>query len=181
MGHQPKCLSSSNAVCKGGADMQSTVRSIFASRNYGYLKDLAVVCLLPCTIHLRGMRNCLLYYGISSQETLHMADNESSIRQTLEFFLADRAKKMEEVKRVDLTIMQLRQALGEPFDAEPIDTLGAAAQPAMNSSITLPTPKTTGGRVSVRADEFFGLQYSDAARNSLRKVGHAVSLEELLD
>jgi DNA-directed RNA polymerase delta subunit len=175
----PKHLLISNAFGKGDAAMQSIAMQFYASPNYGYLKHLAAVCLPSSTIRLHAVRNCLVYYGLSLQETFIMADNESSIRQTLEFFLAERAKKMEEIKRLDLTIMQLRQVLGEPFDAEPIETPGPALP--TNSSITSPTPKTAGGRVSVRADEFFGLQYSDAARNYLRKVGHAVSLEELLD
>src|SRR4051794_3910578 len=108
-----------------------------------------------------------------------MPDNDSSLRQTLEFFIAERAKKMEEVKRFDLTIMQLRQSLGEPTENGEHVELGVYA-PSASTALT-PTSKPTGGRVSIRPDEFFGLQYSDAARNYLRKAGHAVSLEDLLE
>lgn len=108
-----------------------------------------------------------------------MADNESSLRQTLDYFLADRAKKIEDIKRVDLTIMQLRQALGDPVEAgEQVDVVPALITP---TTFTPAPSRPNGSRPAIRPDEFFGLQYSDAARNYLRKVGSAVSLDDLLD
>lgn len=108
-----------------------------------------------------------------------MADNESSLRQTLEFFLAERVKRIEDVKRLDLTIAQLRQSLGESVeDGGDVDVLSALSA---GTPFVPVAPKAVGGRTSIRPDEFFGLQYSDAARNYLRKVGHAVGLDELLD
>lgn len=107
-----------------------------------------------------------------------MADNETSLRQTLEFFLVERARKVEDVRRLDLTISQLRQSLGEPLNDEgDVEILPAPSAP----TLFVPAPKPTGGRTTVRPDEFFGLPYSDAARSYLRKVGHSVGLEELLD
>ena len=107
-----------------------------------------------------------------------MADNETSLRQTLEFFLAERVKKVEDVRRLDLTIAQIKQSLGEPLDnPEQLEM-----PPAPSTAVpTTQTSRNIGGRPMIRADEFFGLQYSDAARNYLRKSGHAVSLDELLD
>src|SRR5438105_9394029 len=108
-----------------------------------------------------------------------MADNETSLRQTLEFFLAERAKKVEDIKRLDLTISQLRQSLGETVeDGKEIEV---PSSPSANTQFVPLSPKSAGGRAPIRPDEFFGLQYSDAARNYLRKVGHAVGLDDLLD
>jgi len=41
-----------------------------------------------------------------------MPENDS-LKQTLEFFISEREKKLEEVKRIELTISQIRKAMGE--------------------------------------------------------------------
>ena len=131
-------------------------------------------------IHLHVQRNSLLYYGSVKVGDTAVADNENSLRQTLEFFLSERAKKMEDVKRLDLTIAQIKQSLGEPME-NATEQLEIPPALSITAPITPVAPRSSGGRTTIRPDEFFGLQYSDAARNYLRKVGHAVGLEELLD
>jgi hypothetical protein len=39
---------------------------------------------------------------------------------------------------------------------------------------------SVGARPKLRDDEFTGMTYQDAAKNYLERVGHAVSMEELL-
>lgn len=107
-----------------------------------------------------------------------MAENDSSLRGSLDYFLAEREKKQEELKRIDFTIAQLKQALGESVT----ETEMIVAAPPYSAPSTQPATAQNSNRpVTVRADEFFGLQYSEAARNYLRKVGHAVGLDQLLE
>jgi len=49
-----------------------------------------------------------------------------------------------------------------------------SALPAQNGAVS-------GARPKLRDDEFTGMTYKDAAKCYLEKVGHAVSMEELLD
>jgi hypothetical protein len=114
-----------------------------------------------------------------------MAENDS-LRKTLEHYLQLKSSKIEEVRQLDLVISQLSRDLGEAVprpqaeekDASAGDSIGDAWR---ENEFGTTTPTSTGTRTAVRADEFVGLTYSGAARAYLEKVGHAVSMEELLE
>ena len=114
-----------------------------------------------------------------------MAENES-LRKALEHYLQLKSSKLEEVRQLDLVILQLSRDLGEAVprlqteerDASASDSIGDAWR---ENEFGTATPTSTGTRTSVRADEFVGLTYSGAAKAYLEKVGYAVSMDELLE
>ncbi|MGD0571197.1 MAG: hypothetical protein ABSA78_22620 [Candidatus Sulfotelmatobacter sp.] len=112
-----------------------------------------------------------------------MAENES-LRKTLEHYLQLKASKLEEVRQLDVVISQLSRDLGEavprlqPEEEDASDSIGDAWR---DNEFGTTAPASSGTRTSVRADEFVGLTYSGAAKAYLEKVGHAVSMEELLE
>jgi hypothetical protein len=110
-----------------------------------------------------------------------MAENEA-LRKALEHYLQLRLGKLEEVRQFDLMISRLSRDLGEapPADqkpeAGPEDSMGETWRDKVDVSLA-----PTGARSNIRADEFVGQTYSGAARSYLEKVGHAVSMDELLE
>jgi hypothetical protein len=56
-----------------------------------------------------------------------------------------------------------------------------ACQNIAYSAVPAQIGAVTGARPKLRDDEFTGITYKDAAKSYLEKVGHAVSMEELLD
>jgi hypothetical protein len=113
-----------------------------------------------------------------------MAENDS-LRKALEHYLQLKSGKLEEVRQLDMVISQLRRDLGETVpkpaeeqDASASDSIGDA----WRENEFGPTAQAPSGmRTGVRADEFVGETYSGAARAYLEKVGHAVSMDDLLD
>jgi hypothetical protein len=112
-----------------------------------------------------------------------MAENET-LRKALEIYLQQKRDKLEEMRQLDLIISRLSRDLGDAPPAthaaedDPSDSIGDAWRE--NEFGPAPAP-TSGSRATIRADEFVGLTYSGAARTYLEKVGHAVSMDELLD
>lgn len=113
-----------------------------------------------------------------------MAENES-LRMALEHYRQRKTEKLREVQDLDLMISRLSRDLGETMpetqpDREEEDSsntgIGEAWQESEYGSTARDAVKTT-----LRPDEFFGMTYSVAAEAYLKKVGHAVSMEELLD
>jgi hypothetical protein len=108
-----------------------------------------------------------------------MATNDS-LKQTLEHFKQQRQKKLDEMlaslRGMDEAIRQIQMQLGEtPEDS---DSLAGLGSPVLAETLR-PSGKT-GGVFTPRADEFFGMSQSDAAKAFLEKVGHAVTLDELV-
>lgn len=102
-----------------------------------------------------------------------------SMRETLEYFRQQRHKKMEEIRQVESTIRQLEGELGlEPTDFAIGPQLSASAEE--NEPIN-PTGFTGQRKSETHADEFFGLSQPEAARRYLKKAGHAVTVEEVLE
>jgi hypothetical protein len=111
-----------------------------------------------------------------------MAENEA-LRKALEHYVQQKAVKMEEVRQLDLMIVRLSRDLGEAApepqvaDEDPSDSIGDAWRENEFGS----APPPNAGRANLRPDEFVGETYSGAAKAYLDKVGHAVSMDELLD
>src|ERR1700722_13039252 len=101
-----------------------------------------------------------------------MADIDH-LRKTLEYYMQQRQQKLDELRPIDLMIRQLRADLGE---AQPESQI-------TDDQIALPLPARSGLHPLsfLRPDEFFGMSQSDAAKAYLEKVGHAITLDELLE
>ena len=101
-----------------------------------------------------------------------------SIRQALDYFRQQRQAKLEEIRGIELTIRQLERELGEAPSTTNGGTedLSASADPTTSSG-------SGGPRLAkeVRPDEFFSLPQTEAAKAFLRKVGNAVSFDQLVE
>src|SRR6266550_6171217 len=102
--------------------------------------------------------------------------NNDPLRAALEHYRQRRSTILEELRKIDLTIRQLEADTGEASDDRP-DNYGP---PAAESLAERPFAGSGKSLPSVRHDEFFGMTQSDAARAYLAKVGHAVSMEQLV-
>lgn len=102
-----------------------------------------------------------------------MPTNES-LRDTLNYFKQQREKKLQEARAFELTIQQLERELGEASNnAEMPINIGDSLPPIVDRVEVTKKPE-------IRADEFFGMTQAEAARKYLKRVGHAVSFEELV-
>jgi hypothetical protein len=105
-------------------------------------------------------------------------EGSEHLRKTLEHYRQQRQQKLAEfqaqIQPLELMIRQLERDLGEPSSLE-------AAGTSDNPSIPNPpwVHVNTGG--AIRPDEFYSMSQSDAAKAYLRKVGHAVTLDELVE
>ena len=106
-----------------------------------------------------------------------MPTNDSFAR-TLDLFRAQEKKMLEDLKSIRFTIRNIEKVAGiESAEPDPMDL------PAGASLVDgVPTaPVFAGGKPKLRADEFFGLTQAEAARRYLKRIGHAVSFDELAD
>jgi hypothetical protein len=105
---------------------------------------------------------------------------ESSLRETLEHFRAQEKKLLDDLRSVRLTVRSIERELG--IQGQEPDSLDSSDS---GSTIDVGVPSASGsligGKPAIRPDEFFGLTQADAARRYLKKVGHAVSFDELAD
>ena len=100
-------------------------------------------------------------------------ENSEHLRKTLEHYRQQRQQKLEELRPIELMIRQLEIDLGEA----PAGTSSGGPEGA-----SLPNPQWVHVKgVSVKPDEFFTMSQSDAAKAYLRKVGHAIPFEDLVD
>lgn len=100
-----------------------------------------------------------------------MSTNDS-LRQTLEYFLQQKEKKLEEARRLEALIREIRVQLGEEVgEADEVSTL---------LETTLEQKRVSEKEPEIRVDEFLGLSQSEAAKRYLKKIGHAVSVEQLV-
>ena len=104
-----------------------------------------------------------------------MPTNES-LRETLSYFKQQRERKLQEAKAFDLTIQQLERELGEPASGGEIPITMGDSIPAMADHVEM----NGGKKLEIRPDEFFGMTQAEAARKYLKRVGHAVSFDELV-
>jgi hypothetical protein len=101
-------------------------------------------------------------------------ETKEHLLQTLEHFKQQRTVKLQEVRSLDVLIRGLEQELG---DAAP----ASEAADSFSTPEGLPSPNVNGGSASVRPDEFFSMTQTDAAKAYLRKLGRAISMDQLLD
>jgi hypothetical protein len=105
-----------------------------------------------------------------------MADLEA-LRRALEHYEQQREQKVKEfeeaLRPIDLMIWQLKRDLGESADGEP---------PSAPANSLLSSSGTVSGKssVSVKPDEFFRMNQTDAARAYLKKVGHSIPFDDLV-
>lgn len=102
---------------------------------------------------------------------------EDTLKAALEHYLEQERKLQEELESVRLTVRRIERDMGiQSHESE--NAQGAVALlPVGEATATLPT---IAGKPGIRPDEFFGLTHAEAARCYLKKVGHAVSLDDLV-
>jgi hypothetical protein len=83
-----------------------------------------------------------------------------------------------ELRGLELMIRKLEQDLGAgPQMVVSDPPYATSAQPVSGTT----APSKSSAKAEIRADEFFAMTISEAARQYLNRVGHAVSLDELLE
>jgi hypothetical protein len=100
------------------------------------------------------------------------------LRRTLEFYRQQRQQKLAELQRIEGMIAQLEADLGEQPSGDIASS--AASSPLSTVLSDILAPFRQPGTPTIRPDEFFGMSQSEAAKAYLRKVGHAVSFDELV-
>jgi hypothetical protein len=105
-------------------------------------------------------------------------DSNDFLKKSLEHFKQQRQAKIEELKMLDITIRHLQQQTGEVL--EPPQELGVMQSvPLLDSNLARPA-QPAGENYKPRPDEFFSLSIAEAARTYLEKVGHAMSVDDIL-
>lgn len=100
-----------------------------------------------------------------------------ALRAALEHYQQQRAEAEKDyqnrVRSIDLMIWQLKRDLGEAPDGEQPVVSGI---PLVSATGAI----QTGTSVSVKPDEFFRMNQTDAAKAYLKKVGHSIPFDELV-
>lgn len=107
-----------------------------------------------------------------------MKSNSDKVRKHLDNLVSERDAMISQIDQINLKIEELnvkiniiKEALGENIVITPgsgsLTIQGGT--PVMNTS------------VAIRADEYFGKKFNDAAEMYIRKIGSAVSLEQIID
>ncbi len=102
-----------------------------------------------------------------------------AMRETLEHFRSQERKLLADLASIRVMVKSLERELGIPSQESEIPN-GSNGQ-MIDVTVPAISGSMIGGKPSIRADEFFGLTHADAAKRYLKKVGHAVSFEELAD
>jgi len=103
--------------------------------------------------------------------------NLEALRAALGHYQQEREEVEKEyqnrLRSIDLMIWQLKRDLGEAPEGEQPTVAGIPLVSATGIS-------QSGISVSVKPDEFFRVNQTDAARTYLKKVGHSISFDELV-
>ena len=103
------------------------------------------------------------------------------LTQTLEHFKQQRQKKLDELLTelgaLDTTIRQIQMQLGQAPDSSDLASLGL---PLLAESLKPQSSQGQTGTFLPSPDEFFNTSQSDAAKAFLKRIGHAVALDELV-
>jgi hypothetical protein len=99
-------------------------------------------------------------------------ENLEHLKKTLEHYRQQRQQKLDEVRAIELMIRQLEIDLGESPTVEALAVEEGSANQSRAVGLRSIGP--------IRPDEFFGMSQNDAARAYLRKVGRAISMDELV-
>jgi hypothetical protein len=106
--------------------------------------------------------------------------DEDVLRSSRQYFIDKLAQKAAEIRPLVQRISQYDQDLNENTDLLAIivgDDASFTTGPGM-AGTGIPT---SGARPNLRPDEFTGKPYFEAAKSYLERIGHAVSMDELLD
>jgi len=108
-----------------------------------------------------------------------MIDKEP-LRKALEHYTQQQSLKLEELRQLEQMIARLKHDIeGETDFVEPFKENAPVSVTQSHTADAYLVP--TNGKTRVRPDEFVGASFTTAAKAYLEKVGHAVSLDELLD
>jgi hypothetical protein len=105
--------------------------------------------------------------------------DENILRQARQHFIDKLTEKAAEIRPIIQRILAFDQDLNETTDVMAI-IMGGESSNTMAPVSAIAGSFGVGAR-TVRPDEFTGKPYLDSAKAYLDKVGHAVSMEELLD
>jgi hypothetical protein len=100
------------------------------------------------------------------------------LRQSRQYYIDKISEKAPEIRSWIKRIMTFDQDLNEVTDILAIIMGDDASTTAPAGAGTAPA---TGVRPKLREDEFTGKPYFHSVKNYLERIGHAVSMEELLD
>jgi hypothetical protein len=106
--------------------------------------------------------------------------DEDVLRGARQHFIDKLTEKASEVRPLIQRIMSFDQDLNETTDVVAI-ILGSDAPNTTESVPGAVAVHPSGARPKLRPDEFTGKTYFEAAKSYLDRVGHAVSMDELLD
>jgi len=106
-----------------------------------------------------------------------MAVNES-LRKAIEFYLEQKRTKLEEIRQIDVVLTRLNNDLGMSSDDAPITS---DSESVVDFDELEKIDSAIMNRTAVRPDEFFGMTHAMAAKAYLEKMGHAVSMDELIE
>jgi hypothetical protein len=104
-----------------------------------------------------------------------MPTNEA-LSQAVEIYRAKERKLLEDLQSVRIMIRQMELDLGEAPSGPEIQLSLADSMPPMAERIEI----ANGRKPEIRPDEFFGMTQAEAARKYLKRIGHAISFEELV-
>lgn len=99
-----------------------------------------------------------------------------ALKQALEIYRVKEKKLLEDLQSVRFTIRQMELDLGEVPSSSEIPVNIGDSLPPMTERIQV----TNGRKPEIRPDEFFGMTQAEAARKYLKRIGHAISFEELV-
>jgi hypothetical protein len=100
--------------------------------------------------------------------------SRNHLQETLDYYLQQRAYKMDEIKAIDLMVRQLQKELGESPSAD------SSSMAQDGNNLLLSTTSSEVAQRSIRPDEFFGMSQTDAAKSYLRTIKRAISMEQLV-
>jgi hypothetical protein len=132
-------------------------------------------------MHDSGIKHRLSAYEVFSM------DANDHLRKTLDYYrqqrqqkIADMRPQLEQLRSLELMIRQLERELGEAPASAELSEVPLALSDNFTMADSLATNNRSSAPVSVRPDEFFTMTQSEAAKAYLKKVGHAISFDELV-
>jgi hypothetical protein len=105
-------------------------------------------------------------------------NGKDHLKETLEYYRQQRARKIEELRPIDLMIRNLERELGEN-PTNPVDLYDSATPQVSEVLDNLQT--VSGTQPSIRPDEFYQMSQTEAAKVYLRKVGRAIGFDQLVE
>lgn len=101
-----------------------------------------------------------------------MADNAAHATKTLEDLKQQLAAKLADAAKTLAAINVIEEMIGVARTQMP-------SMYQLDDSATFGGPSTSGKTTSIKADEYLGEEPVDAAKKYMRKVGHAVHIDEI--